>query len=358
MKKHYTIPFFIPHEGCPHQCVFCNQNKITGQNQVFPEDIAVKIEKYLETISVSNSHIEVGFFGGTFTALSIEEQKSFLIPVQKYVKTGRVQGIRLSTRPDFIDETKLKFLKKHGVKCIELGVQSMSDKVLSCVKRGYTSNDVERSGREVVDNGFLLGFQMMIGLPGSTASDEYFTARKAKELGASQVRIYPTIVMKDTLLANEWKEGRYTALSEEEALARSGKLLLYFESNDIKVIRCGLHPSEGLLNGNSFLAGPFHSAFRMKVESRIFGMMLDFVLEETREDIRQIFFNPRDKAALIGYRRENVKRIEKITNGKQNSLIGNPSVSRGALKISQKGKNFLLTRKTMAEQYLIPDFTS
>ena len=171
MKKHYTIPFFIPHQGCPHKCVFCDQNKITGQDQISPEDIPEKIEKYLRTLPVSDSHIEVGFFGGTFTALSIQKQKSFLLPVQKYVKTGAVSGIRLSTRPDFIDEKKLKFLKEHNVKCVELGIQSMSDKVLSRVKRGYTAKEAERSCRMIVDNGFLLGFQMMLGLPSSTAED-------------------------------------------------------------------------------------------------------------------------------------------------------------------------------------------
>jgi len=338
MTKHYTIPFFIPHQGCPHKCVFCDQNKITGQDQISPEDIPLKIEKYLAAFPIPTARIEVGFFGGTFTALSIEKQKSFLLPVQKYVKTGAVFGIRLSTRPDFIDEAELEFLKQHNVRCIELGVQSMSDKVLSRVKRGYTSKDVELSCRMVVEDGFLLGFQMMLGLPSSTAEDEYFTARKAKELGASQVRIYPTLVMKDTSLAEEWRKGTYFPLSEEEAISRSVKLLLYFEANDIKVIRCGLHPSEGLLSGDSFLAGPFHPAFKMKVESRIFGMMLDSILKKKEEeDIQQIFFNPQDETALIGYRRENLKRMEKLTGGKQDIFSGDASVPRGTLKISKKG---------------------
>ena len=341
MTKHYTIPFFIPHQGCPHKCVFCDQNKITGQDQISPEDIPLKIEKYLAAFPIPTARIEVGFFGGTFTALSIEKQKSFLLPVQKYVKTGAVFGIRLSTRPDFIDEAELEFLKQHNVRCIELGVQSMSDKVLSRVKRGYTSKDVELSCRMVVEDGFLLGFQMMLGLPSSTAEDEYFTARKAKELGASQVRIYPTLVMKNTSLAEEWRKGTYSPLSEEEAVSRSAKLLLYFAANDIKVIRCGLHPSEGLLRGTSFLAGPFHPAFKMKVESRIFSMMLDSLLKETKEEIQQIFFNPQDEAVLIGYRRENLKRMEKLTGGKQDIFSGDASVPRGTLKISPKGKTFL-----------------
>ncbi|MBL7073166.1 MAG: radical SAM protein [Candidatus Omnitrophica bacterium] len=334
MKKHYTIPFFIPHEGCPHKCVFCDQNKITGQDQILPKKIPEKIEKYLTTFPVSDAYVEVGFFGGTFTGLSIGKQRSFLLPVQKYIKRAQVSGIRLSTRPDFIDETKLKFLKAHNVKCIELGVQSMSDKVLSRAKRGYASKDVEKACRMIINNGFLLGFQMMLGLPGSAMQDEYFTARKAKELGASQVRIYPTLVMKDTVLADEWREGKYTPLSEKEAISRSVKLLLYFSGKDIKVIRCGLHPSEGLLNGNSFLTGPFHPAFRMKVESRIFGMMLDSLLENKREDIRQISFNPQDEAALIGYRRENLKRMEKLTGSKQNFFTPDAKVPRRTLKIS------------------------
>ena len=313
------------------------------------EDIPEKIERYLTAFPVSNAHIEVGFFGGTFTALSIEKQKSFLLPVQKYVKTGAISGIRLSTRPDFINEKKLRFLKEYNVKCIELGVQSMSDKVLSRVKRGYASKDVELACRMVVDNGFLLGFQMMLGLPSSRAEDEYFTAKKAKELGASQVRIYPTLVMKDTLLAGEWREGKYTPLSEKEAISRSAMLLLYFSGKDIKVIRCGLHPSEGLLNGNSFLAGPFHPAFRMKVESRIFGMMLDSFLKNKREDIRQISFNPQDEAALIGYCRENLKRMEKLSKREQDFFTKDITVPRGALGIGGGRKTVLITRKMIDE---------
>ena len=165
MRKHYTIPFFILHEGCPHKCIFCDQKGITGEEDVTPKEIESKINKYLSTISKEDSYIEVGFFGGTFTALSTREQKEFLEPVQSFIKEGRIKGIRLSTRPDAIDEARLNVLQEKGVTCIELGVQSMSDEVLVASGRGHTARDTVQSSKMILENGFKLGHQIMLGLP-------------------------------------------------------------------------------------------------------------------------------------------------------------------------------------------------
>ena len=269
MKTHYTIPFFIPHHGCPHQCVFCNQKRITGFDDVNPEHIIKKVEKYLSTIPETAERIEVGFFGGSFTGLPLNEQENYLKCVQSFWNEKRIHGIRLSTRPDFINEERLDFLKRYNVSRIELGVQSMSDKVLQVSKRGHTAKDVEIASQLIIENEFMLGHQMMIGLPESTWEDEFYTARRIKELGASEVRIYPVLVIKNTELADMYSSGNYMPLDEDTALLRSAKLIEYFKSNNIKVIRCGLHPSEELLNGSGFLAGPFHPSFRQKAEARI-----------------------------------------------------------------------------------------
>jgi len=218
MKKHYTIPFFILHKGCPHQCVFCDQKKITGRSMIDPRDIPERIEQYLSTMPSSGVHVEVGFFGGTFTGLSRRLQDDLLTPVRKYLDSGQVHGIRLSTRPDFIDKNTLMFLKERGVKCIELGVQSMSDKVLSAIKRGHTAKDSELASEMILREGFVLGHQMMLGLPLSTPMDEYFTARRVVELGASQVRIYPVIVMKGTELAEKWIDKSMFRLTKKKLL--------------------------------------------------------------------------------------------------------------------------------------------
>ncbi|MFH1395591.1 MAG: radical SAM protein [Candidatus Omnitrophota bacterium] len=351
MKKHYTIPFFIPHKGCPHQCVFCNQKRITGENDLIsPRDVSSKIDQYLS--KMTDAEVEVGFFGGTFTGLPLEIQESFLKPVQPYIKKKQIQGIRLSTRPDFIDGKNLKFLKKNGVNCIELGVQSMSDRVLAGVKRGYVSDDVERACRLIVDKGFLLGYQMMIGLPFSTIEDEYLTAKRAKELNACQVRIYPTIVMKDTLLAEEWKKKRYMPLTEDEAIKRCRDIIVYFESNGIKVIRCGLHPSEGLLNGENYLAGPFHPAFKLKVESRIFACLLEYLLNSGNKEIQEIFYNPKDESAVFGFERKNCDIIKELSGGNPKFLSSNISVRRGTLKIFAKHESFIINREFISKRIL------
>ncbi|MGB2661176.1 MAG: DUF6873 family GME fold protein [Candidatus Omnitrophota bacterium] len=266
--KHYTIPFFIPHKGCPHKCIFCDQKRITGEEMPDPGEVSGKIEKYLATMPSEGVHIEVGFFGGSFTGLPPEKQEEFLKPVRAFLEEGRIKGIRLSTRPDLIDWKITSFLKDSGVTCIELGVQSMSGKVLAAAKRGHTEKDTERASRMILQEGFELGHQMMLGLPLSDLDEEFYTARRIWQLGARQVRIYPVIVVKGTELADLWMKGEYRPLEEEEAVERAAKLIAYFGSRNIKVIRCGLHPSEGLLSGEEYLAGPFHPAFGQKARDR------------------------------------------------------------------------------------------
>ncbi|MBD3378846.1 MAG: radical SAM protein [Candidatus Omnitrophica bacterium] len=258
--KHYTIPFFVPLEGCPNRCIFCDQRKITGEEPPSPEDVPVKIEKYLATMS-REAHIEAGFFGGSFTGLSMEKMKSFFDPVKKYISSGRIKGIRLSTRPDLVDARTVSFLADNGVVCVELGVQSMSDRVLLKARRGHTASDTEKASRLILDKGMVLGHQMMVGLPGSSFDDELYTAERIKKAGAMQARIYPVVVVKGTELARMYGRGEYEPLSMEEAVERSAELICYFEKNGIKVIRCGLHPSEGLTSGEDLLAGPFHVSF-------------------------------------------------------------------------------------------------
>ncbi len=205
--KHYTISFFILHEGCPNQCIFCNQNRITGRSKVRPVDVSKKIESYLGTMDLDVSKVEVGFFGGSFTALDRKYQDSLLEPVQEYVAKKQISGIRLSTRPDYINEDILLYLKKKHVSCIELGVQSFSNSVLETCKRGHTAEDVVKASRSILERDMILGHQMMVGLPGSLEKDEYRTALKVKEAGAVEVRIYPVLVISGTELADLWASG-------------------------------------------------------------------------------------------------------------------------------------------------------
>jgi histone acetyltransferase (RNA polymerase elongator complex component) len=273
--KHYTIPVFMPEMACPFQCVFCNQQKISGHSQSpdFKEVINT-IRTYLASFKAGDRYVEVGFFGGTFTGIPLDIQENYLKTVQPFLDTGEVQGIRLSTRPDYIDGEGLKRLKKYRVSTIELGAQSLDDTVLLSSRRGHTVQQVEEAAALIHAAGFDLGLQMMIGLPGDTLEKAMATAQKIIDLGASNTRIYPALVIKDTALHRWYQQGKYKPLSLEEAVAWSKQLLLKFEDSGVRVIRLGLHPSEGLLDGSELVAGPFHPSFRELVLTKIWHDLL------------------------------------------------------------------------------------
>lgn len=198
MLKHYTIPIFIPELACPHQCVFCDQRKISGQQEIPNiDDINKKIKAYLKTIPEKRSRVEIGFFGGSFTGLPMDQQEMYLKAAAEFVKGRRVEGIRLSTRPDYINREILDLLKKNKVITIELGAQSMDPGVLAKSGRGHSVEDIEKASKMIIDDGFELGLQMMIGLPGDTLEKAKHTAKKIVELGARNTRIYPTLVIKE-----------------------------------------------------------------------------------------------------------------------------------------------------------------
>jgi len=315
MKTHYTIPFFIPHEGCPFACIFCSQKRITGKiKSVKPEDMAPQISRYLKTIPQDKAcHIEVGFFGGSFTGIPIKKQKAFLEKTQPLLLEGKIHGIRLSTRPDFISQHILDILKEYGVSCIELGVQSASDRVLKISKRGHTLRAIKKSSALILKNGFRLGHQIMVGLPGSSLADEMATAGISAKCGASDVRIYPLIVIKKTPLAEMFRKGDYIPLTEREAVQRCAKLIRFFEKKGINVIRCGLHPSENLITGKDILAGPFHPAFRQKVDTYIYGDLFQKHFgKKPYLKIKNISFNPEEAGAIIGHKKENILKLQTI----------------------------------------------
>ena len=261
--RHFTIPVFIPMQACPFRCIFCDQEKISGHiNIPVAEDVVQIIEKHLATIPADNSIIELGFFGGTFTGLPLHQQEAYLNAAKPYIETGKISGIRLSTRPDFIDDEILFFLKKHGVKTIELGAQSMNDEVLKKSRRGHSVADTVAAAEKIVKNGFRLGLQMMIGLPGDTLEHSLFTAGKFVELQAKDVRIYPLVVIKGTPLEKLFKSGKYKPLALSEAVKITAEVYKIFESAGVNIIRTGLHPSEGLLSGDDLVAGPFHVSFK------------------------------------------------------------------------------------------------
>ena len=285
-KKHFNIPVFIPAAACPFQCIYCNQRKISGKLHL-PDapEINNIIEEHLATLPKKDATVELAYFGGNFTGFEPEVQKGYLKLVQPYIRSGQISGIRLSTRPDYITPEILNLLKTYHVSTIELGAQSMDEEVLKKSKRGHTPQDTARAVEMILDAGLNLGIQMMIGLPGDTFEKSLFTAKRIVALGASETRIYPTLVIKDTILEKHFQDGKFQPLTLGEAVRWSAKILVVFEEAKVKILKLGLHPSEGLLSGSDLVAGPWHQSFRELVLTEIWRQKLQPLLDLDSETV-------------------------------------------------------------------------
>lgn len=268
MSAHANIPIFIPHLGCPNCCVFCNQRTISGVQAFDPESVTAIIEDSLATLGTREC--EIAFFGGSFTGIDRALMIRLLEIASGFANRGFVRGIRCSTRPDYIDPEVLSILEKYGVTTVELGIQSVSDTVLRASKRGHTFADTERACRLVIEHGFELVGQMMIGLPNSNPINEQKTAEFIINSGASSARIYPTVVFTGTELCSMTGRGEYTPLSQDEAVERSAAVFEQFLNAGVKVIRVGLCASENLADADKYFAGPNHPALGELVENKIY----------------------------------------------------------------------------------------
>lgn len=267
--RHINIPVFIPHLGCPNQCVFCNQRRISGVKEFSLDEVMEIIETGLSTVG-DDDEVEIAFFGGSFTGIDRDLMVELLEIAHSYIERGAVRSIRCSTRPDYINGEILDLLKKYGVKTIELGLQSSSDKVLEITKRGHYFEAEEKACRLIVEQGFDLVGQMMIGLPSADIESEIATAEFIASVGAVGARIYPTVVFRDTELCDMTLNGYYEPLTVEEAVKRSAKVLEIFISRGVEVIRIGLQASEGLSSTDSYLAGPNHAALGEMVIGEVY----------------------------------------------------------------------------------------
>jgi len=308
--KHFTIPIFIPQLACPFQCVFCNQEKITSRGHI-PDIFETRntIEEYLASFPKGKKHIEIGFFGGNFTGIPMEEKEKYLEVANNYLQKALVQGIRLSTRPDYIDGQRLHLLQKFGVTTIELGAQSMDSDVLIQSARGHTAEDIEMASQMITAAGFRLGLQMMIGLPGDTLDKAIITAKKIIEIGAVETRIYPALVIKGTQMAEWYEQGKYKPLSMEETISWLKELIPMFETADVEVTRVGLHSSEGLLSGKELVAGPFHTSTRELAMTEVWWDRLNILAAMEDIDELRITVHPSQFNFAIGYYGKNKKRL-------------------------------------------------
>jgi len=318
MRKQYIIPIFVPHLGCPNDCIFCNQKSISGQKKNMTKEEAKNIiENYLKNIE-ENAQVEIAFYGGSFTAIDEKVQEELLQVAYEYVKEGKVESIRVSTRPDYINKQILKRLKKYKVKTIELGVQSANDYILKRANRGHTFEDVKKASKLIRWNGFTLGHQMMVGLPESTRIDEINTAKALIKLKPKMMRIYPVLVIKDTKLEKEYKNGKYEPLSVVQAVEICKELVRMFYDKNIDIIRVGLQNTEEITNpdgkNSQVVAGPYHPAFRQLVES---SMWYDAIVEKIKKlNVKvkevEVTVNPMDGNNVIGHKKENVLKLKEV----------------------------------------------
>lgn len=309
-KSHSNIPIFVPHQGCPHTCVFCNQKRISGVDAaVAPQQVSGIIDAYLDTLKAEE--IEVAFFGGSFTGIPESEMVAFLKEVQPYLANGRIRGIRVSTRPDYINQATLEILKNYGVTVIELGVQSLDAEVLENSKRGHTIGDVYNASALIQSNGFTLGIQTMLGLPGDTFEKSRQTALDVISLAPSMIRIYPAVVLRNTELEELYLNKAYLPLTVDEAVTWCAELVPLYRQADIAVIRTGLHNTDVLQE--SIVAGPFHPAFGELVEARIqYDKIVAFILDKGLQHARDIRIHcaKGQLSKTIGQRRCNIEALK------------------------------------------------
>lgn len=303
MKRHANLAFFVPHLGCPHQCIFCDQKTISGQQrEPSPEEVRETCERYLPS---DGSSTEIAFFGGSFTAIDRDIMTGLLEAAWPFVRDGRASGIRISTRPDAIDDEILGILRRYGVRSIELGAQSMSDTVLRLNGRGHDSESVVRASGMIKEEGFSLGLQMMVGMYGSEdpAAEAVYTAEKLADLGPDTVRIYPTIVVGGTVLEALYRSGRYVPMDMEQAVEVTASLMSMFRERGITVIRVGLHYEDSLVN--TMAAGPYHPAFGEMCESVIFRRRIEKEIDGAVS--AEVRCEPRLLSQVTGQKKSNIE---------------------------------------------------
>ncbi|MCI8384615.1 MAG: radical SAM protein [Clostridia bacterium] len=317
MKKQYIIPIFVPHLGCPNDCIFCNQKSISGQKEKMTKEKAKKIiEEYLEKIKNEEAEVEIAFYGGSFTAIETDLQEELLETAYEYIQEGKADSIRISTRPDCIDKEILKRLKKYKVKTIELGVQSANDYILKRTNRGHTFADVKKASKMIRWNGFKLGHQMMVGLPESTRIDEVNTAKALIKLKPKMVRIYPVLVVKHTKLEKEWEQGKYEPLPLVQAVEVCKELVRMFADKNIDIIRVGLQNTDEITEPekeeSEVVAGPYHPAFRQLVESALWYDAVVGKIKRLNVKVKEVevTVNPIDSNNVIGHKKENVLKLK------------------------------------------------
>ncbi|MBQ7744159.1 MAG: radical SAM protein [Ruminococcus sp.] len=307
--KHANISIFIPHNGCPHKCSFCNQKSITGQAyQPTGEDVKTTLTKAVSDLGDRAKETEIAFFGGSFTAIDRQYMLELLTAAKPFTEVFK--GIRISTRPDCIDDEVLTLLKEYGVTSIELGAQSMDNSVLELNNRGHKAEDVVNASKRIKEFGFSLGLQMMTGLYGSDFEKDIKTAESFIALKPDTVRIYPTVIMKNTDLADFYNSGKFVPYTLDESVELCSRLILMFEREGISIIRLGLHYSDSLVDDS--LGDNYHPAFKELCESKIFYNSFIEQTSNLSSKKFDVFINQRSLSKFLGQKKSNIKKLNAL----------------------------------------------
>ena len=342
------IPLFVVYQGCPNRCVYCNERITAGSHpdRITADLIDRTVAQYLSTVKRLDDHIQIAFYGGNFTGMDRDYQKELLDNAESYVRKGLVQSIRISTRPDYIDEERIALLKQYSVQTVEIGTQSMVDEVLQRSKRGHTSGDVRRAVRLLKDSGIETGVHLMVGLPGDTEEGFKYTVEEIITLHPHMIRVHPTIVFEQTELAVLYRNGDYTPITLSEAVRFCKDALVKFERAGIPLIRLGLQMTVEMERDGAIVAGPHHPAFRSLVKSSVFYDMASRLLTgvEPRGHACTFRLNPKEVSDFRGNRNSNIERLRKHFHLSELAIETRPEQPRGALVMLMGGKTYGIDR--------------
>ncbi len=311
--KPFIIPVFIPHSGCSHQCAFCNQKAITGQEvqQNSLTMVRKQIDRFLAFPHETHRTVQISFYGGNFLGLPKASIRSLLDEAHVYIEQGKAEGIRFSTRPDTVSSETLRLIREYPIQTVEIGVQSMDDTVLKKARRGHTALDTEMAIRRLAETPYDIGLQMMTGLPGDDEASTRMTARRIADFAPAFVRIYPAVVLKGSPMAAWYSKGSFMPLSLDEAVERVKGLYLFFQEKAIPVIRMGLQASEELNSETTVLAGPYHPAFGHLVLSAIWMDKAVELLAREKDVCGKAVFHvrPENISKMRGQKNHNIRKL-------------------------------------------------
>ena len=337
MNRPLIIPVFLPHHGCPHRCIFCNQNAITGGRGHRPSAAELKsyVDDFLKFKTKRRHPVQIAFYGGNFLGLRPDDIETLLAEATGFVAAGKVDSIRFSTRPDTVDPQRLKILKPFPVATIEIGAQSMDDSVLAAANRGHTAADTAKAAALLKKLNYDVGIQMMVGLPGDDEAKALNSGRQIAAFEPDFVRIYPTVVLGDSPLAELYQQGKYTPWPLERSVALVKKLYLWFRNNNITVARMGLQPSEDLNKEASVLAGSYHPAFGHLVHSAIFLDKATAAVASAQDNYDRVTLkvHPRSISQMRGLNNKNVAILKQRFQIRSLVIIADPAVPENSLAV-------------------------